>query len=45
MISTRIYFSTLWGSSGLYKVLETFKYINEAWPGGISYGATYVHTL
>jgi hypothetical protein len=45
MIST-IHVSNLWGSSsGLYKVLKTFKYINEAWPDGIPYGATYVLTL
>jgi hypothetical protein len=42
MTSTRLHVSTLWGSSsGLYKVLKTFKYINEAWPDGISCGVTY----
>jgi hypothetical protein len=46
MTSTRLHVSTLWGSSsGLYKVLETFKNINETWPDGIPYGATYVNTM
>jgi hypothetical protein len=39
MTSTRLHVSTLWGtSSGLYKVLKTFKYINAAWPDGIPCG-------